>query len=154
MSEWSETVKIGFVLVIIAVVINIIFGAAVMLQKNNGDINQNAVNTVQSNESKEFIKYDGIIVTGAQAAAFIEKHYPARDVGVIVNNGVDIQNYIKGIKINGNIAEFDESAAVSQSGKISDESENNYYIKPSDAYLSKVYKNKYDAITCIGFEKC
>ena len=153
MSEWSETVKIGIILVIIAAVVNIVIGIVVSMQLNSKDINDQALNSVSVSENSELIKYDNANVTGAQAAVFIEKHYPAKDVGIIVNNGKQRKNYIRGISVNGSTAEFDDGAAVSQSGKISLESESNYYIKPSDTYISKTYKNKAGKIICVSFEK-
>lgn len=154
MSEWSETVKIGIILVIIAAVINIVISTAVLMNNDSKDMNQKALNTLESDEIREFIKYDGAVITGAEAAVFIEKHYPSKKIGVIVNNGKSTKKYIRGVSISGNIAEFDENAAVSETGKISNKSESGCYIKPSDVYNSIIYRNKSEEIVCIFFEKC
>ena len=153
MDDWQDALKIALTAAIVTVVINLAVSAAVLLERNSRNLNDIAASDLSAGQLKQFSKYDGRPISGAEVAVFITKHSGVRDVGVVVYNGVSTKMYIRGIEINGKQAVFDDSLAVESAGKLSSDAQPDAYVKPSDLYIGKLFRNQADVIVGVRFEK-
>lgn len=153
MYNWDETIRTAVIAIIVTITINLIIGVTVLLYRNTLNINEITASNLSAEQLKQFDKYNDRQITGAEVALFLEKQRSTKEIGVIVYNGKSTKQYIRGIKINGSEAIYDDTSLIDNAGKISSQSFTENYIKPSDLYQGRLYKNKADVIVAIRFEQ-
>lgn len=153
MNDWEEPLKIAFVLIIVVTVIGFVLSTAMQMSDESIYVNNISRANIYSAEEKNFIKYSNNYINGAEAVSFIIRHRLDKNIGIIVNNGSKEKTYIRDIKIIDDLAEYDNDAEIDSIGKISNSDCKDNYIKPSDIYLSEIFRNNSGEIICLKFVK-